>query len=200
MTDPRKPIFDAVQERARKALFDDAGNKLALNNLLDAFDVPRAAVPADALPAGQLSANFTQAEMVLSRTANRRGINNTPDAAAVAALRALAVNVLQPVRDHFGKPVVVTSGYRSPALNRAIGGSATSQHVQGEAADFTVAGVSNLVVARWIVANLPFDQLIYEFGESGWLHVSYRAGRLRKQVLRAEKRNGRTVYLAGLPT
>ena len=147
----------------------------------------------------QLSANFTLAEMTVSRTASRRGIDNTPPPAAIAALRLLAQHVLQPVREHFGKPVVVTSGYRAPALNRAIGGSASSQHTLGEAADFTVPGVSNLVVARWIAANLPFDQLIYEFGESGWLHVSYRAGRLREQVLRAEKRNGRTVYLAGLP-
>lgn len=151
------------------------------------------------LAPGHLTANFTLAEMTLSRTAHRRGIGNTPDAAAVAALRALAKNVLQPIRDHFGKPVIVTSGYRAPAVNRAIGGSATSQHVRGEAADFTVAGESNLVVARWIVANLEFDQLIYEFGETGWLHVSYRTGRLRKQVLRAEKRDRRTVYLSGLP-
>ncbi len=152
------------------------------------------------LAPGQLSANFTLAEMILSRTAHRRGIDNTPPPAAVTALRALAQNVLQPVRDHFGRPVIVTSGFRAPALNRAIGGSASSQHTLGEAADFTVAGVSNLQVARWIVANLPFDQLIYEFGEGGWLHVSYRAGRLRRQILRAEKRDGRTVYLAGLPS
>jgi zinc D-Ala-D-Ala carboxypeptidase len=156
--------------------------------------------PAPAPASGnQLSANFTLAELTFSRTAHKRGIDNTPPAAAVAALRALAVNVLQPVRNHFGRPVVVTSGYRSPALNRAIGGSATSQHSLGEAADFTVSGVSNLEVARWIAANVEFDQLIYEFGETGWLHVSYRAGRLRKQVLRAVKQNGRTVYLAGLP-
>lgn len=155
-----------------------------------------------AVPAapGQLSANFALAEMILSRTAHRRGINNTPAPAAVEALRALAQHVLQPVRDHFGRPVIVTSGYRSPVLNKAIGGGSSSQHTLGEAADFTVAGVSNIEVARWIVANIPFDQLIYEFGEGGWLHVSYRAGRLRRQVLRAEKRNGRTVYLAGLPS
>lgn len=152
------------------------------------------------LAPGQLSANFALAEMILSRTAHRRGIDNTPPPAARKALQALAQEVLQPVRDRFGRPVIVTSGYRAPALNRAIGGSASSQHTLGEAADFTVSGVSNLEVARWIVANLPFDQLIYEFGESGWLHVSYRAGRLRRQVLRAEKRNGRTVYLAGLPS
>lgn len=151
------------------------------------------------LAPGQLAPNFALAEMILSRTAHRRGIDNTPPAAAVKALRELAQNVLQPVRDHFARPVIVTSGYRSPALNRAIGGSPTSQHTQGEAADFTVAGVSNLEVARWIVANLPFDQLIYEFGEAGWLHVSYSADRTRRQVLRAVKRNGRTVYLSGLP-
>ena len=152
------------------------------------------------LAPGLLSPNFTLAEMILSRTAHRRGIDNTPPLAAARALQALAQNVLQPVRDHFARPVIVTSGCRAPALNRAIGGSATSQHTLGEAADFTVSGVSNLEVARWIVANLAFDQLIYEFGETGWLHVSYRAGRLRRQVLRAEKRNGRTVYLAGLPS
>tara|TARA_R110002012_G_scaffold49859_1_gene129091 strand:+ start:20685 stop:21167 length:483 start_codon:yes stop_codon:yes gene_type:complete len=150
----------------------------------------------------QLSDNFTMAELVRSRTAKRKGISNWPPAATQLALAELALNILQPVRNHFGKPVVVTSGYRSPRLNRAIGGSGTSQHCLGQAADFTVAGVSNLVVANWIDLNLPFDQLIYEFGEDGWLHCSY-GPRDRRQTLSAVKRRNslgvrRTAYLAGL--
>lgn len=146
----------------------------------------------------RLSRNFTLGEMLVSQTASRRGIDNTPPPAAVAALKDLCQNVLQPVRDHFDRPVIVTSGYRSPELNRRIGGSGTSQHTKGEAADFTVPGVSNLELARWMERNLNYDQLIYEFGESGWIHVSYREGRLRNQELSAVRRNGRTRYLPGL--
>ena len=146
----------------------------------------------------RLSPSFTLAEMIVSQTAARRDIDNSPPPAVIAALSALCVNVLQPVRDHFDRPVIVTSGYRSPELNRAIGGSSTSQHCKGEAADFTVAGVSNLEVARWMEARLNYDQLIYEFGESGWIHCSWRDGRLRNMELSAVRRGGRTRYLPGL--
>lgn len=145
-----------------------------------------------------LTPNFTLAEMVRSSTASRRGIDNTPPPVVIERLRLLCEHVLEPVRAHFGKPVIVTSGYRSPALNSAIGGSGTSQHSQGEAADFTVHGVSNIAVCRWMEKHLTYDQLIYEFGEEGWVHVSWRASRLRNAELTARRVSGRTVYLAGI--
>lgn len=137
--------------------------------------------------------------MTASQTAVRRGIPNHPGPATKAALAALCLHVLEPVRAQFGKPVIVTSGYRSPKLNTAIGGSATSQHCFGEAADFTVQGVSNLDVCQWIMRNLKFDQLIYEFGEEGWVHCSWRETRKRQQELTARRgRFGKVQYLAGI--
>lgn len=136
----------------------------------------------------QLARNFTLAEMVKSQTAARQGIDNTPtDPQIVEALRAVAVSVLQPVRDHFGNPVFVTSGYRCPQLNTAIGGSANSQHMKGQAADFEVAGHSNFAVAEWVRDNLEFDQLILEFytpgdPHSGWVHCSFLPGDCRRDV------------------
>ncbi|HQS70902.1 MAG: hypothetical protein B7Y36_08180 [Novosphingobium sp. 28-62-57] len=145
-----------------------------------------------------LSPHFTLAEMIRSSTASRRGIDNTPSPTIIENLRRLCEHVLEPVRSHYKRPVIVTSGYRSPALNSAIGGSGTSQHSQGEAADFTVHGVSNLEVCRWMEKTLTYDQLIYEFGEDGWIHASWSAKRLRNMELTARRVNGRTVYLAGL--
>lgn len=144
----------------------------------------------------KLSPHFTLEEMTRSQTAARRDIANEPDDAAVAALKTLCVEVLEPIRVHFDRPVSVTSGYRSPELNRAIGGSRTSQHSQGEAADIVVPGVAVIDLAQWIHRNLNYDQLIYEFGR--WVHVSYRAGRLRSQDLSAKRIGGRTRYLPGI--
>lgn len=146
----------------------------------------------------RLSEHFTLAELTRSTTAIRKGIPNVPGADAVRALTLLCEKVLEPVRAHYGKPVIVTSGYRAPRVNVAVGGSATSQHCSGEAADFTVKGVSNIEVCRWIAANLDFDQLIYEFGETGWVHCSYSAHRMRGQELTAKRKGGRTVYLPGI--
>lgn len=145
-----------------------------------------------------LSPNFTLGEMIRSGTALRRGIDNTPPPAVIKNLERLCRNVLEPVREHYGAPVIVTSGYRSPALNSAIGGSGTSQHSQGEAADFTVRGVRNIEVCRWIAANLEFDQLIYEFGEEGWVHCSWSKSRLRNMELTARRVSGKSVYVAGI--
>lgn len=145
----------------------------------------------------KLSPNFTLGEMIASQAASRRGIDNTPGIAATAALEALCQNVLQPVRDNYG-PVIVSSGYRSRTVNRAIGGSGNSQHCLGQAADFRVSGESNLAVCQWIMRNLKFDQLIYEFGERGWVHCSYRVGRLRHEVRRAIRDDGKVLYPLGL--
>ena len=146
----------------------------------------------------KLSAHFTLGELTKSETASRRGIANIPGPAELAALQLLCVHVLERVRVHFGKPVVITSGYRSPRLNAAIKGSASSQHCRGEAADFTVPGVSNLEVCRWMHRHLNYDQLIYEFGEDGWIHCSYSARQMRNMELSAVRRGGKTVYLPGI--
>ena len=151
----------------------------------------------------RLSQSFHLSEFLVSQTAARRGIPNWPGDAEIANLEKLCVHVLQPVRDHFGRPVVISSGYRSPQLNRAIGGSATSQHCRGEAADFEIPGLANIDVCRWIRDTLAFDQLILEFytpgrPNSGWVHVSYRTGRLRGESLTARRTARGTQYLPGL--
>lgn len=150
-----------------------------------------------------LSKNFTLSEFTKSQTALRNGIDNTPKGEHLEAAKALFEKVVQPVRDKFG-PTSINSGYRGPELNKAVGGSATSQHVNGEAVDIEVPGVANGTVAQWIKDNLDFDQLILEFytpgiPDSGWVHVSYkRNGGNRKQVLTAMKEDGKTVYKPGL--
>ena len=152
-----------------------------------------------------LSANFTLKELTKSDTATRLGIDNTPDEAVIESLRLLCENILQPVRDHFGKPVKISSGYRSPELNSspAVGGSKTSDHCKGQAVDFEIDGLSNPDVAQWIMDNLTYSQLILEFyvqGEpnSGWIHCSYNPEKLIKQELTAVKVAGKTQYLNGL--
>ena len=147
----------------------------------------------------KLSANFSLAEMTKSQTATRRGIRNEPSTEHVENLIHLAETVLQPVRDHFGKPVAISSGYRSPALCEAIGSSAKSQHAKGEAADFEIPGVDNMQLAMWISKNTEFDQLILEFYKegdpnSGWVHCSAVKEGSRAQVLKASKVEGRTKY------
>ncbi|MBQ3780594.1 MAG: peptidase M15, partial [Bacteroidaceae bacterium] len=111
---------------------------------------------------------FTIQELTISNTAQRKGIDNTPDQKAAAALTALVTNVLDPLREAWGRPIVVNSGYRCPKLNRAVGGVARSQHTKGEAAD-----IRTLSNRRWeneqlfkliVKMKLPFDQLIDEHG------------------------------------
>ena len=151
----------------------------------------------------QLSKNFTMAEFIKSDTANRLGIDNTPQGEHLEAAKELFENVVQKVRDHFG-PTVLNSGYRCPELNEAVRGSKTSQHCHGEAADIEVPGVANGDLAQWIVDNLDFDQVILEFytpGEpsSGWVHVSYKAdGTNRNKALTASRIDGKTVYTNGI--
>lgn len=135
----------------------------------------------------RLSTNFTLAELCKSEIALRHGIDNTPTVEAVKNLAALAINVLQPIRDHYRKPIS-PRGYRNLQVNRLAGSQDTSQHIRGEAADFEVPGIANATVAKWIDKNLQFDQLILEFYEkedpnSGWIHVSYSLKRNRNQVL-----------------
>ena len=129
-----------------------------------------------------LSKNFTLSELTKSSYAVRNGLSNIPSSIEVANLKALCVNVLQPLRDKFGT-VNITSGYRAPAVNIGIGGSRNSDHCRGMAADLEIPGVSNREVVAWIRLNLPFKQLILEYGDAGWVHVSYDPRDLRKEVL-----------------
>jgi len=150
-----------------------------------------------------LSANFSLKELTKSDTATRLGIDNTPDEETIDNLRMLCEKVLQPVRDHFGKSVTVNSGYRSSETNQATGGSKSSDHVKGQAADIEIAGVANADLAQWIMENLTYTQLILEFytqgiPDSGWVHVSYDPNNLKKQELTAVKVAGKTQYLNGL--
>jgi len=128
----------------------------------------------------KLSKNFTLKEFIYSDTASVLKIDNTPNDLIVNRLRTLCINVLQPVREHFNKPVMINSGYRCPKLNTAIKGAKTSQHVLGYAADFEIMGLSNYDLAIWIRNNLKYDQLILEFAtnlsqnpNNGWVHCSY---------------------------
>ena len=148
----------------------------------------------------RLSQNFTLAELIKSQTAERKSINNNPNEDNIENLQRLCNEILQPIRDHYGKVVSVSSGFRSPELCVAIGSSVTSQHASGQAADFEIYGVSNKELADYIDQNLDYDQLILEYwkGEdepnSGWVHCSFNAQGNRKQYLRAYKENGSTKY------
>ena len=147
----------------------------------------------------QVSLNFSLRELTYSDTAIRLGIDNTPTNEVLINLQNVCQFILEPVRNHFDKPITITSGYRSPELCKAIGSSATSQHTRGEAVDFEILGIANKEVSDWIVNHLEFDQCILEFWEkdkinSGWVHISYNKENNRKMYLRAYKANGRTVY------
>lgn len=129
---------------------------------------------------------FTMTELTSSATAKRKGINNTPDAKAKAALSALVANVLDPLREKYGKPIVVTSGYRCPKLNKAVGGASRSQHTKGEATDIRCVSDSRAENKRLfdliVASGLPFDQLIDEYNYD-WVHVSFKDGANRRQIL-----------------
>lgn len=143
-----------------------------------------------------LSKHFTLDEMIKSPTAQRLGIENAPNAEQLENLRDLVEYILEPLRIHYGRPIIVTSGFRCTKLNKAVGGSSTSQHVKGQAVD--IRSVSdrrddNKELFEMIrEMKLPFDQLINEY-DYDWVHVSY-SPKNRRQVLKAIKQNGKTVY------
>lgn len=149
----------------------------------------------------QLSKNLSLAEVTRSETAKRKGISNMPTPEHLENFKKLAEKVFQPIREHFGVPIHISSGYRSAALNKAIGGAASSQHCSGEAIDIDMDGtsVTNAQIFNYIKDNLEFDQLIWEFGTDtnpDWVHVSYEStGKQRKQILKAIKKGGATSYL-----
>lgn len=149
----------------------------------------------------KLSENLSLSEVIKSNTAIKHGINNNPSDEHLTCLVDIATKVFQPIRDYFGVPIAITSGYRSPELNARIGGSTTSQHSKGQALDLDAdvfGGVTNAEIFDYILAELDFDQLINEFpnssGEPSWVHVSYKREGNRKQVLQADRVNGKTVY------
>jgi len=151
----------------------------------------------------KLSEHLDLSEVIRSESAKRNGISNMPTEEHIANFKLLAENIFEPIRNHFRVPIIISSGYRSKALNNSIkGASITSQHCQGEAIDIdmdgTPNGVTNRMVFDYIKDNLNFDQLIYEFGDDtnpDWVHVSYdSAGKQRKQVLKATRVNGKPVY------
>lgn len=150
----------------------------------------------------KLSEHLDLSEVTRSESAKRKGISNMPTEAHIANFKLLAEKIFEPIRTHFRCPIIISSGYRSKELNASIGGSLTSQHCQGEAIDIdmdgSTNGVTNRMVFDYIKDNLNFDQLIYEFGDANnpdWVHVSYEStGIQRKQILRATRSGGKTVY------
>jgi len=148
----------------------------------------------------QLTEHFTLEEMIVSPTAKRLGIPNTPTPAHIENMRYCCEKILEPVRAKFG-PVTINSSYRAPLVNKAVGGSATSQHVNGQAIDFEVKGVDNKKVADWVADNLEFDQVILEFyaagdKNSGWVHASIKkeGGNRKQRMIATKSKAGGTKY------
>jgi hypothetical protein len=149
----------------------------------------------------QLSKNLALAEVMRSETAKRKGISNMPTPEHIENFKLLAEKVFQPIREHFGVPIILSSGYRSKELNTAVGGALSSQHCTGEAIDIDMDGttVTNKQIFDFIKDNLNFDQMIWEFGTDSnpdWVHVSYEStGKQRKQILKAVKSGKGTSYV-----
>ena len=146
----------------------------------------------------KISEHLDLSELIRSESAKRNGISNMPTEEHIANFKELAEKVFEPIRNNFRCPIHISSGYRSAALNKCIGGSTTSQHCKGQAIDIdmdgTPNGVTNKMVFDYIKDNLEFDQLINEFDYS-WVHVSYTNGNNRGQILKAVKSNGKTSYV-----
>jgi zinc D-Ala-D-Ala carboxypeptidase len=149
----------------------------------------------------QLSKHLALAEVMRSETAKRKGISNMPTPEHIENFKKLAENVFEPIREHFGVPIRLSSGYRSAALNKAVGGASSSQHCKGEAIDIDMDGttITNKQLFDFVKDNVNFDQMIWEFGTDAnpdWVHVSYNSdGAQRKQILRAIKSGGTTKYV-----
>ena len=148
----------------------------------------------------KLSKNLSLKEATKSNTATRLGIKNEPEQWEINNLHAIAENIFQPVRDHFGVPIGVSSGYRCKELNTAIGGSKYSQHMIGEALDIDAdiyGKVTNAEIFNYIKNNLEWDQMIWEFGddeEPNWVHVSYKEAGLNRKQLRRAYRDEKGIY------
>ena len=145
-----------------------------------------------------LSKHISKKEAWGSSTATRLHIDNTPSAEQLAALQLLAEKVFEPLREWYGEPIIINSMFRSAALNLAIGGAKNSQHCADNGAAMDIDTVDdNEILFNWLRANVDFDQLIWEFGDDtkpDWIHVSYKHEGNRKQVLKATRKDGRTIY------
>jgi hypothetical protein len=150
----------------------------------------------------KLTANISLDELIKSQVAERKGINNNPSPMQIENLKALAVNILQPIRSQFDKPLIISSGFRCAQLCLEIGSSINSEHCadnKSAAADFEIPGVDNKELAEWIKSNLEYNQLILEFyrdGEpsSGWVHCSYSTDLNKKQSLIAYRQDNKVQY------
>lgn len=147
-----------------------------------------------------VSKHISLKEAVASNTAKRLGIDNYPPSDVLDKMRVTAENVFEPLREHFGEPIYISSFYRCEALNKAIGGSSKSQHCHGEAIDIDdiYSRAKNSDFFDFIKYNVDFDQLIWEFGDDNnpdWVHVSYKGKENRKRILKAVKQDGKTVYI-----
>jgi hypothetical protein len=147
-----------------------------------------------------ISKHVSYKEGVYSNTATRRGIENTPDDEQLKCMETIAEEVFEPLRAYVGGPIKINSFFRSPELNKAIGGSGKSQHCKGQAIDIddTFGRMTNAEMYHWIKEHLDFDQMIWEFGDDdnpAWVHVSYvSAEENRNRCLKAYKENGKTAY------
>ena len=147
-----------------------------------------------------ISEHVSLKEATRSNTAKRLGIENMPDSETLITMQITAEHIFEPLRNKFNEPIYISSFYRSPELNKAIGGSTSSQHCKGEAIDIddVYSKASNADFFNYIKNKLEFDQLIWEFGDNenpAWVHVSYSLGKNRMRVLKAVKENGRTKYI-----
>lgn len=150
----------------------------------------------------KISQHLTLAELIRSESAKRLGISNMPTLEHIENLKELAENIFEPIREHFKHPIHISSGYRSQALNAAIGGSLNSQHSRGMAIDIDMDGtkIKNSAIFEY-AKTLPFDQMIWEFGTKNnpdWVHISYSPLH-RRQILYATKQKGKTVYHKSKP-
>jgi hypothetical protein len=150
----------------------------------------------------KISEHLDLSEVTRSETAKRKGVSNEPTPEHLENFKKLAENVFEPIRNHFGVPIHISSGYRSKALNAAVGGSATSDHCHGRAIDIDMdgatSGVTNNQIFHWIKDNLKFKQLIAEFpekGKLGWVHVAYGEGLNKNEILIATKNGTKTSYV-----
>jgi zinc D-Ala-D-Ala carboxypeptidase len=145
----------------------------------------------------KLSPHFTTEEFEHSNKAIELGVDNTMPAGAIINAKALCVNVLEPIRAHYNAPINISSGYRNAKVNKAVGGAKASQHTTGQAVDFTVRGYNTREVFEWCVANIDYDQIIYEVVKNSkgipidiWIHISYNIEGNRKEALTAIRTQG----------
>ena len=150
----------------------------------------------------KISKHITYKEATKSDTAIRKGINNSPTPEIIERMQLVAEKVFEPIREHFRVPIFINSFYRSITLNHAIGGSSSSQHCTGEAIDMDTRdrydGINNTDLFLYIKNNLEFDQLIWEYGteiEPDWVHVSYKSENNRNSIIKAMRRDGKTIYV-----